>query len=63
MTDEMTPVIDHYGWNEEYRTLAISHYTREFGKKEKKAGGGEERPSSEVEIPSSKHGEKITEHL
>lgn len=29
----------------------------------KKAGGGEERPSSEVEILSSRHGEKITEHL
>lgn len=61
LTDEMTPVIDHYGWNEEYRTLAISHYTWEFGKKE--GGGGEERPSSEVEILCSRHGEKITEHL
>lgn len=32
-------------------------------KERRKAGGGEERPSSEVEILSSRHGEKITEHL
>lgn len=47
MTDEMTPAIDHYGRNEEYRTLAISHYTREVKKKEELQEGGQERTSSE----------------
>lgn len=35
LVDEMTTLINHYRENEEYRTLAISHYTEEFkeGKK------------------------------
>lgn len=45
LTGEMTPVIDHCGWNEEYRTLAISHYTREFKKKEERQEEGKKEPA------------------
>lgn len=45
LTDEMTPVIDHYGGNEEYRTLAISHYTREFKKGEERQGESRKGPA------------------
>jgi hypothetical protein len=32
----MAILIDHYEGNEEYRTLAISHYTRKLKEKKKK---------------------------
>lgn len=59
LTDEMTPVIDHYGWNEEYRTLAISHYTWEFGKKEERQEEGKKGPALRLKFSAQGMGRRL----